>query len=159
MVNQHKTSNSVRWVYYYSAPVFKQSLIQRLMLVHHLRRWHKCILPCVYYSGWTVDFTGTPSSALDSAAFDPYNPIKVEPTYPIWIIETIPGLVTLGCVCLVFLTLCVAVSVFVCYRKDWCCFKPKYVHYHSCSALQSHPTTHTYSIMYKNVWQIKESKS
>ena len=70
-------------------------------------------------------FLGTPSDVLQSPAFDPYGPILVEPTYPIWILDTIPGLVVLGLICLAFIALVLGLILGLCSKYNKCCFKKK----------------------------------
>ena len=68
---------------------------------------------------------GTPNQALRGPAFAEFEPIRVMPTYPDWIVDTPGGIATLTIVCLA-IAATIPLLLLLCKKKRWLCFKPKY---------------------------------
>ncbi|KAK2148145.1 hypothetical protein LSH36_512g01007 [Paralvinella palmiformis] len=71
------------------------------------------------------DIQGTPSEELTSSPFVPFDVIQVEPTYPIWLTDTIPGIITLCIICLAIVALILGLILGLCSRYEKCCFEKK----------------------------------
>ncbi len=58
--------------------------------------------------------------------FRDFGVIKVTPTYPIWILDTVSGLVTLGLICLCLLILVIGLTIGLMRRYEKGCYQKKY---------------------------------
>ncbi len=46
-------------------------------------------------------YLGNPSESLRGVEFAVFRPYRVLPTYPVWLVDTISGIVTLSLICLI----------------------------------------------------------
>lgn len=64
---------------------------------------------------------GDPKDELRGPEFAEYQIFKVLPTHPVWIIDTVGGVVTLSLVCLLVTVLAVGFLIYWSKKKGWFC--------------------------------------
>lgn len=74
-------------------------------------------------SALRTSIPGNPRAELKEGEFEEYGIYEVQPTHPVWIVDTVEGIVTITLLCLLVLILLILLLLYLCKRNGWLCFE------------------------------------